>query len=91
MIVQLISKLSSLSDGLVTIRNREASIIRNFYRNTTEPTDSEAALSREKKRIVKTAIDILKEEIRTFEKYSSKLDEYPTLTGYNVDSLLEGN
>ena len=71
------------------ITNRSSRIIKDFYDKKDD--SSEIDVSKEKKRILKAALDVMLEEIRTFDKYSSKTDDYPTTVGQSVDDLLNGN
>ena len=71
------------------ITNRSSRIIKDFYDKKDD--SSEIDVSKEKKRILKAALDVMLEEIRTFDKYSSKTDDYLTIVGQSVDDLLNGN
>ena len=71
------------------ITNRSSRIIKDFYDKKDD--SSEIDVSKEKKRILKAALDVMLEEIRAFDKYSSKTDDYPTIVGQSVDDLLNGN
>ena len=71
------------------ITNRSSRIIKDFYDKKDD--SSEIDVSKEKKRILKAALDVMLEEIRAFDKYSSKTDDYPTTVGQSVDDLLNGN